>query len=216
MDTLYTLLDDLDIHVNDAKKVPLLSGQYMVNRDWVLKTLQQVRDHLPDAVQDAHRVLESKAQMIEEAHANADAILAEAEGKANALLTDSQQRANKLLDDTQLEADQLYGDAERQANELVANAEKEAKSRIADAEREAKTRVSETVIMTEAERESSRMLTDAEREAARLLGEARTEAKRDRTAALEHCDELLKHAEDTAISIANELRNARMQYDRER
>lgn len=216
MDTLYTLLDDLEIHVNDAKKVPFVAGQYMVSRDWVLKTLTDIRDHLPEAVKDAHRVLAGKAQLQEEAQQNADAILAEAEGKADALLTDSQQRANKLLDDTQLDADQLYGDAERQAAELVAKAEKEANTRIADAERDAKARVAETVIMAEAERESSRLLTEAEREAARLISEARTEAKRDKAAALEHCDELLKHAEDTAISIANELRNARMRYDRER
>lgn len=190
---VYALLDDLEIQINEGKKVPL-TNQYVINRDSVLAAISAIRDNMPEAVKDANRIMEKKNQIKEEANNQYNNTIAEAEAKARALTLESKQRAEKTMTDAQNQADQLYADAERQANELVISAERKAKDLVA-----------QTNIMIEADKEATRILT-----------EARAEAQRDRMAAYDQCDELLKHAEDTAIAVANELRDARMSFDRER
>lgn len=192
MDRVFAMLDDLMALVNEGKRV-LLTSQFAINREAVIEAIQQIRDHLPDAVVHANQILQREAQIREEAEAHYENILAEAEARARALTLDSSQRAEQLLGDAQNQADQLYEDAQRQAGELVSNAE-----------RKAKDMVSQTSIMVEADREANRILT-----------EARAEAQRDRLATLDHCDTLLKRAEDTAVDIANKLREERMRFDRD-
>ena len=56
----------------------------------------------------------------------------------------------------------------------------------------------------------------AEQQANEILSNARGEAQRVRMMALDHCAELFKRCETEAITVANELRDARIQLDQER
>lgn len=190
MDRVFAMIEDLEAMIEEGKRVPL-TNQFVINRDAVLATIQELRDSLPDALIHANQVLEREAQINEEANHQYENILAEAEAKARAMTLDSKQRAEMLVGDAQDHADRLYEDAQRQANEMLAGAD-----------RKAQELVSQTSIMVEADREANRILT-----------EARAEAQRDRLATLDHCDQLLKRAEDTAIDIANKLREERMNFD---
>ena len=58
-------------------------------------------------------------------------------------------------------------------------------------------------------------MTRAEQQANEILANARSEAQRMRMMAMDHCRELLKQAEDSAIQVANELREARLQFDQQ-
>lgn len=204
MEQINAMLDDLETQVNEGKKVPL-TNQYVINRENVLAMIQQIRDSLPEAIVVANRMLEKQDAMMESANNQYNNKIAEAESKARSLGLDSKQRAEKLVNDAQQHADELYTDAQRQAHDLVANAQRQAEDMVSNADRKAKELVSQTKIMV-----------DADREATRILTEARAEAQRDRLAAFDHCDDLLKRAEDAAISAANELRDARMSFDKER
>lgn len=194
MDEIFALLDDLEAQVNEGKKVPLTNNQYVINRDLMIQTIQLVRDNLPDAVLHANHILQEEARIKDDANNQYENILSEAETKARALTVDTKQRVDTLMTDAQDQADALYEDAQRQAQDLVANAERKA----ADL-------VSQTSIMVEADREANRILT-----------EARAEAQRDRLSTLDHCDQMLRRAEDLAIDIANKLREERMSFDSDR
>lgn len=193
MEKVYGLLDDLETQVNEGKKVPL-TNQYVINREAMIAAIQSVRDNLPTEMQEARRILEQGSQRLEEANNRYHNKIAEGESKSRAMLLESKQRAEKEINDAQAQAESILADAQRRANDIKVNAE-----------REAAERVSNTTIMVEADREATRIRT-----------EARAEAQRDRMAALDLCDELLRRAEDAAINAANELRDARLSFDRDR
>lgn len=183
-------LDELVLHINDGKRVPLTS-QYVVNRDIVMALIQEIRDNLPDSVLYANQLLEKEAEIKEKANSMYKNTLAEAESKARAMALEAKQRADKVMVDIQMQADQLYADAQRQADEIIARAEMRKMELVSE----------------------SSVLEEADRKATRMLADARSEAQRDRLAALDHCEVMLKRAEDAAIAVANELRDARMGLD---
>lgn len=193
MEEMLAILDDLANQIKDGKKVPL-TNQYVINRDLALSTIQAIQDSMPEAVQRAQGILQREQQLNEDANNRFHNAIAEAEAKSRAMTLEAKQRAEKMVNDAQIQASQLYEDAKRKADELVMGAE-----------RRAQELVSQTAIMTEADREASRILSDA-----------RAEAQRDRMAALDICDKLLKHVEDIAIDVANKLRDERMNFDRDR
>ncbi|MDL2318007.1 hypothetical protein LJC74_02770 [Eubacteriales bacterium OttesenSCG-928-A19] len=193
MDRVYAMLDNLEDLVNEGKRFPL-TNQFVINREAVIAAIQEIRDHLPDAVVQANQILEQESQIREDANYQYETIVADAEDRARALNLDSQQMADDLMNDAQNQADQLYASAQREASDMVSSAQRKAQELI-----------SQTSIMVEADREANRILT-----------EARAEAQRDRLATLDHCDALLKRAEDMAIDVANKLRDERMSFDHDR
>ena len=193
MEELFAMLDDLEVQISEGTRVPL-TNQYVINRDSMLATIVAIRDSLPEAMHKANGILEREAQLKEDANNRFNNTIAEAESKARAMILENKQRADKMVNDAQLQSSQLYEDAKRKADDLVISAE-----------RRAQELVSQTAIMTEADREASRILSDA-----------RAEGQRDRMAALDICDKLLKHVEDIAIDVANKLRDERMNFDRDR
>lgn len=194
MEMLHGMLDDLEYQIMDGKKVPLTNNQYMVNRDALLAAIQSIRDNLPNAVTQANRIVEKEAQIMEEANNLYQNIIAEAEAKARARGLESKQQADELMMDAQHQADDLYEGAKRQADEIIESAQRKARELVA-----------ESAIMVEANQQANDLMT-----------EARREAQRERMNALDHCDEMLRRAEDAAIASANELREARMNFEQER
>lgn len=190
---LNKMLDDLEMQISEGKKVPL-TNQYVINRETVIAAIQDIRDSLPDAVQEASRILADQHRMKEESGKLYEETLSEANSKARSVLLESKQRADKTMHEAQNAADALYLDAERQAKELVAGAEQRAREL-----------VSQTKIMA-----------DADKEATRILADARAEGDRDLMAIHDHCEKLLRQAEDTAIAVANELREVRINIGRDR
>lgn len=193
MDNIYALLEDLDALLNEGRKVPL-TNQYVINRETAIGLVQRIRENLPEEIKEANSLLERKEQLKEEANNEYHNTIAEAESKARALTLDTKQRADKLLSDAQAQSQQTLEDAQSKAGDTISNAERKAAELVAN-----------TSIMLEAERESTR-----------IIAEARTEAQRDRLAALDICEEMLKHVEDVAIDVANKLRDERMNFDRDR
>lgn len=187
------VLDNIDAMVNAGKRLPL-TNQYVVNRDVMMAAIQDLRDKLPRAVEQAVALLAKEEEIRERANNDYNNTMAEAESKARAMGLESKQRADKILTDAQNQADQMYDDAQRQTQAMIEDAHRKADELVAD----------------------SAILREADKEATQLRNETRAENQRDRLAALNHCEELLRRAEDAAIKVANELRDIRMGYDEER
>lgn len=204
LDLFLNHLEELEMLLLDAKKVPLTS-QIMINRDAAMVAIQGLRDNIEDAVAEANNLLVDEARIRQDAEHQFNNRIAEANAKAKAVDIEARQTAEGIKTAAQNDADQYYNNVKKQADDLYADAQRQAKAIKDKAEREAQQMVAESTIMAEADREATRITNDAH-----------AEAQRELLAAVENCDKMLKRAEDTAIDIANRLRNERMKYDRNR
>lgn len=190
---IFALIADLEGQIENGKKVPF-TNQYVIDRDAVMAQVQHVRDALPEALKEASHIIKQETRILQDARKHADNIVAEADAKARTLRMESEQRAEALSTSSR-----------QQADELIENAKSKAAGILSSAEHKAEELVAQTSITLRAEQQANDMLTTA-----------RGEAQRTRMAVFDHCTELLKRAEDAAIDVANELRDARLQIDNER
>jgi len=184
------ILADLEYVLGNGKKVPF-TNQYIVDRDVIFQLAQQLRDALPEGIKEADEILKQESRILSDAQRTAENVCAEADSRAKALRMDSEQRANAVTEKARKESEDLLASSHAQAQEIIDNAER----------RQAEL-VSQTEIFTRAEQQANEILTNA-----------RSESQRMRMMVMDHCRELLKQAEDGAIQVANELREARLQFD---
>ncbi|MDR0929550.1 MAG: hypothetical protein LBM74_07550 [Oscillospiraceae bacterium] len=190
---VHDLLSDLQTLVETAKKVPF-TNQRILEKDAVINFVQRIRDALPAAISEANRVLKQEARIIQDAKTNYNNSMAEAEAKARALRRESEQRAALLASESQ-----------EKANELVSTAERRAREMISEAEQRADELVQEDKVYVLAQQRSES-----------ILSAAQIESDRIRTSTLDHCVEMLKSAENQALTVANELRAACQQINQSR
>lgn len=184
---------DLQRLLDTSKRVPL-TNQCVVDRTMMTSLLTLLEESLPTAVEEGSRIVAQESQILADAKQHYDNLTAEAEAKANNRLMEAEQRARAIAQDAEQHANQLVGDAQRQANELIAGAQ-----------RKADDLVSQTTINTRAEQQASEKLAQARMNADQMMEMTR-----------EHCAKLYKQCENEAITIANELRDARIRLDQER
>lgn len=190
---VFALIADLEGQIESGKKVPF-TNQYVVDRDALMTLVQAIRDSLPEAIKEGNNVVRQQNRIVQDAKRHADNLIADADAKARMLRLESEQRA-----------DALSAQARQQAEDMMANAKAQSESILDAAERKAEELVEQTSIHIRAEQQAGEILTNA-----------RGEAQRTRLAVFDHCIDLLKRAEDSAIDVANELRDARLQMDNER
>ena|GEM_PF-2020733 len=191
---IYALIADLEVQIENGKKVPFTTNQYVIDREAAMMLLQTIRDALPEALKEANHVIRQETRILQDARRHSDNIIAESDAKARMLRMESEQRAESVANT-----------ARQQADETVQKAEQKAQSIVESAERRAEELVSQTSITVRAEQQANDLLTTA-----------RGEAQRTRMAVYDHCADLLKSVEDSVIGVANELRDSRLQLDNER
>ena len=100
------LIDQLDKIIDEAKAVPL-TGRCMIDKDQVIEILNEMRLHLPDEIKEAKRIIKKRDEIIGNARADAEKILADAD-----------KRREYLLDEHQ-----ITNDARRMADEICDKAD---------------------------------------------------------------------------------------------
>ena len=182
----HSALNELESSIGNARKMPLVN-QYICDRDELMNLLQILRDSLPETIQEATRVVNQEAKILQDARRTAENTLAEAESRARNVRMESEQRA--MLQQT---------NAQQRADDTVAQAQAKADAILEEAEREAVERVSQSAI-------TIRSKQDAEA----LHLQATESAERMRLAALDDSSELLKRVEEVVVRAANDLHAAR-------
>lgn len=190
---IFAILDELENYVENAKKVPL-TNQLMVDRASLLNLVQTIRDSLPEAIKNGSRIVGQESRILQDAKKNYENLSAEAEAKAKKLRMESEQQAQAVMNN-----------ATRDANLMIADAHRQADAIIEAAKREAEMKVAQSTVVANAEKKANEILSNAHGEAVQL-----------RTNVMERCLDLLKHCENEAILVANELRDARIQIEQER
>ena len=137
----FELIDRLNLLVSGARTIPL-SNRVMVDKDELLRLMQQLEQSIPNDLQQARQLLAVEQQIIDESRRQAEDTTKEANQKARttvdsansqaqATLADARTRANAVLADAQARAQQMVADSE-----IIARAQAEAQELLESAHRE--------------------------------------------------------------------------------
>lgn len=103
-------IDDLIVHIHEAKSMPL-SSNALVDRDWFLGRLEQIRASLPDELRAARWMVREREAFISRTNEKAREIVGKAREEADELVAESN----------------IVAEAVEEANILVRRAEGEAR-----------------------------------------------------------------------------------------
>jgi cell division septum initiation protein DivIVA len=163
---LYETVDELTTVIENARSVPM-SSSCMVPRDHLLDLLDDLRESLPEEVQQAGAIVEQRTEILQQAQAEAERLtgrtrseteqlVATARRQSEELIGTARRQRDEILTRTQAEADELLAEAEAAAEQLVAQARQLRDQLVAQGQREQ----AELVAAGEAEHE--RLLTETE------------------------------------------------------
>jgi cell division septum initiation protein DivIVA len=88
--TIEDLLDELYDIIENAKTLPFFSGKCMVDGEEIRQILDDLRDVIPDEIRKARSIVDDRARIIDDAHAEADAAIKAAERKADSLVNEQE------------------------------------------------------------------------------------------------------------------------------
>ena len=104
------LLDTIEDALEESANVPLSSGKRIVDVEQIRDYLDEVRAALPGELRQAQQIVNDRAQIVDSANAQAQAIVKKAEERARILVSDAeivkaaQQRASEITSAAQTEA----------------------------------------------------------------------------------------------------------------
>ena len=104
------LLDTIEDAPEESASVPLSGGKRIVDVEQIRDYLDEVRAALPGELRQAQQIVNDRAQIVDSANAQAQAIVKKAEERARILVSDAeivkaaQQRASEITSAAQTEA----------------------------------------------------------------------------------------------------------------
>ena len=104
------LLDTIEDALEESANVPLSGGTRIVDVEQIRDYLDEVRAALPGELRQAQQIVNDRAQIVDSANAQAQAIVKKAEERARILVSDAeivkaaQQRASEITSAAQTEA----------------------------------------------------------------------------------------------------------------
>ena len=107
------LLDTIEDALEESASVPLSGGKRIVDVEQIREYLDEVRAALPGELRQAQQIVNDRAQIVDSANAQAQAIVKKAEERARILVSDAeivkaaQQRASEITSAAQTEARSL-------------------------------------------------------------------------------------------------------------
>lgn len=108
--SIYTLLSRIELMVQNAKTLPL-STNIILNRENLLTLLAALQEQLPEAIKQAHYIVQEHNSLLQEAKQEANDYLRRAEIKAATLVNE-----NQITQDAERQAEQILAEATANAN----------------------------------------------------------------------------------------------------
>lgn len=118
------LVDQLTEMLNQGKEVPL-SRYRMVDATAFGQMLERMRISVPSSVRESEKTLAERDRILEEARAQAKAIISEAQGRAQNMLKDDQllaianREAERIIDDGRKSAEEQMKEADQYAQQVL-------------------------------------------------------------------------------------------------
>jgi cell division septum initiation protein DivIVA len=157
---LYETVDELTTVIENARSVPM-SNSCMVPRDHLLDLLDELRESLPEEVQQAGAIVEQRTEILQQAQAEAERLTGR-----------TRSETEQVIGTARRQRDELIGTARRQRDEIVAAAQAEADQLLAEAEAEA------DALVVEGQRRREQLIADGEARRAELVAAGQDEHDR--------------------------------------
>ena len=183
MNTIESILNDIDELLEDSWSLPLSGGRCVVDAEKVRDLIDSIRMNMPAEIKQARAVVADRNQ-----------ILSLAKGEAEALIRKAEERAKQLLEQESIvrqanaKAMALLNDASTRAQQLVEDAQKQAEQTVNDAEAKA------TAIRTE------------------MMKAAQQKIKELRQVTNDYVDDAMKRTEDAISQSLSEIRESRSKF----
>lgn len=129
MNTIDDMLTVLEEAVESGAAVPFSAGKRMVDVDHIRDIVDAVRNSLPEELQESQRIVNSREQILQNAHREAESIIQQAENRARTIVSEqeivkrSQQRATEILTAAQNQAKELTRNATVYCENLLKSTE---------------------------------------------------------------------------------------------
>ena len=123
------LLDTIEDALEEGANVPLSGGKKIVNAEQMRDYLDEIRENLPGELRQAQQIVNDRAQIVDMANAQAQAIVKKAEERARILVSDAeivkaaQQRAGEITSAAQSEARTLRQTVTDYCDNMLRNTE---------------------------------------------------------------------------------------------
>ncbi len=123
------VLDQLDEMLDKSWSLPLSGGRCVVDADRVRDFIDDIRINLPAEIKQAQAIVADRAEIVESAKREAEAIIRKAEDQRKALVSGeevakaAQQRASELLQQTKTQTREMRGSAQEYSDNILRTAE---------------------------------------------------------------------------------------------
>ena len=134
------LLDMLFEMIDEAKNAPLSSDKCIIERDRALDLIDDIRSQFPMELSEARKMMANRAELMDSAKREAEAIRRAAKEKAQQMLSEdaiaiqARQRANEMIQQAETRSREL----KRSANEYCEDALRRTEEAVAEAYDEVK------------------------------------------------------------------------------
>ncbi|MGY5885633.1 hypothetical protein [Modestobacter lacusdianchii] len=163
---LYETVDELTTVIENARSVPM-SSSCMVPRDHLLDLLDDLRENLPDEVQQAGAIVVQRTEILQQAQAEAERLTGRTRSESEQVVAAARRQREELIGTARRQRDEIVTEAQAQADDLIAEAEAEAEELLAEARRLrdqliADGQAQREEIVAAAQAEHERLLTETE------------------------------------------------------
>jgi cell division septum initiation protein DivIVA len=184
---LYETVDELTTVIENARSLPM-SSTCMVPRDHLLDLLDELRESLPEEVQQAGAIVEQRTEILQQAQAEAERLTGRTRSESEQVIGTARRQREELIGTARRQRDELITAAQAEADDLLTRAEAEAERLVQEGRR------LRDQLVADGEARQSELVAAGEREHDRLLTE--TEVYR---SAVDRADEL---GAQTAAEVA--------------
>ncbi len=123
MDTLDSLLNEIESEILRAKKATFSSTDIVVNRQTMLNLLTRLRASYPVVVREAEQIKKDRDEILSKAEAYANDTMDKAEEKARQMMNETEiiRQATRDAEDMRAEAEESYRKMDYESRSLAFN-----------------------------------------------------------------------------------------------
>lgn len=123
MSRIEQLINEIEEYIDSCKFQPLSTTKIIVNKEELDELLVELRLRIPDEIKQYQKIISNQEAIINEAHTQANAILADATAQTNELVNE-----HEIMQKAYAEANRVVEEAQQQAQAIVDSAAVDANS----------------------------------------------------------------------------------------
>lgn len=123
MSRIEQLINEIEEYIDSCKFQPLSTSKIIVNKEELDELLVELRLRIPDEIKQYQKIISNQEAIINEAHTQANAILADATAQTNELVNE-----HEIMQKAYAEANRVVEEAQQQAQAIVDSAAVDANS----------------------------------------------------------------------------------------